>query len=126
MERRTHDGRKFRTPCAFDAFPREAPAIPAKPRPNSSDVLEVLGGPMPARGTPSRIRSDDGPELAAPAVRAWLANLGVDTAFAEPGSPSEDGDVESFASELRAEPPDGGILHSLEEARIPTGALRRR
>ena len=77
--------------CVVDAFTREALAILVKRRLNASDVLEVLAGLMLARGTPSHIRSDNGPEFAALAGREWLANLGADTAFIEPGSPWENG-----------------------------------
>jgi transposase InsO family protein len=85
VEHRTHDGRKFRMPCVADEFTREALAIVVKRRLNSSDGLEVLAELMLARGTPSHIRSDNGPEFAAVAVKEWLGNLGVNTAFIEPG-----------------------------------------
>lgn len=96
-----------------------------KRRLNSSDVLEVLAELMLARGTPSRIRSDNGPEFAAVAVRDWLGNLGVNTAFIEPGSPWENGYVESFNSKLRDELLDGEIFYSLKEAQVLIEAWRR-
>jgi transposase InsO family protein len=125
VEHRTHDGRKFRMLCVVDEFTREALAIVVKPRLNSSDVLEVLSELMLARGTPSHIRSDNGPEFAAVAVREWLGNLGVNTAFIEPGSPWENGYVESFNSKLRDELLDGEIFYSLKEAQILIEAWRR-
>lgn len=63
---------------------------------------------MPARGTPSHIRSDNGPEVAALAERKRLGTRGVDTACIEPGGPWENGCVESFDSKL---PGDGAFLH---------------
>ncbi len=125
VEHRTHDGRKFRMLCVVDEFTREALAILVKRRLNSSDVLEVLAELMLARGTPSHIRSDNGPEFAALAVREWLGNLGVNTAFIEPGSPWENGYVESFNSKLRDELLDGEIFYSLKEAEILIEAWRR-
>lgn len=125
VEHRTHDGRKFRMLCVVDEFTREALAIVVKRRLNSSDVLEVLAELMLARGTPSHIRSDNGPEFAAVAVKEWLGNLGVNTAFIEPGSPWENGYVESFNSKLRDELLDGEIFYSLKEAQILIEAWRR-
>ncbi len=125
VEHRTHDGRKFRMLCVVDEFTREALAILVKRMLNSSDVLEVLAELMLARGTPSHIRSDNGPEFAALAVREWLGNLGVNTAFIEPGSPWENGCVESFNSKLRDELLDGEIFYSLKEAEILIDAWRR-
>ncbi|MEO0625313.1 MAG: IS3 family transposase [Pseudomonadota bacterium] len=116
VEERTHDGRKFRMLCVVDEFTREVLAILVKRRLNSADVLEVLAELMLARGTPSHIRSDNGPEFAAVAVKEWLGNLGVNTAFIEPGSPWENGYVESFNSKLRDELLDGEIFYSLKEA----------
>jgi len=124
VEHRTHDGRKFRMLCVVDEFTREALAILVKRRLNSSDVLEVLAELMLARGTPSHIRSDNGPEFAALAVREWLGNLGVNAAFIEPGSPWENGYVESFNSKLRDELLDGEIFYSLKEAEILIEAWR--
>ena len=126
VEHRTHDGRKFRMLCVVDEFTREALAIRVKRRLNSSDVLEVLAELMLARGTPSHIRSDNGPEFAALAVRELMGNLGVNTAFIEPGSPWENGYVESFNSKLRDELLDGEIFYSLKEAEILIAAWRRR
>jgi len=125
VEERTHDGRKFRMLCVVDEFTREALAIRVKRKLNSSDVLEVLAELMLARGTPSHIRSDNGPEFAAVAVKTWLGNLGVNTAFIEPGSPWENGYVESFNSKLRDELLDGEIFYSLKEAQILIEEWRR-
>jgi putative transposase len=133
VEERTHDGRKFRMLCVVDEFTREALAIRAKRKLNSSDVLEVLAELMLARGTPSHIRSDNGPEFAAVAVKEWLGNLGVNTRapraslrdVIEPGSPWENGYVESFNSKLRDELLDGEIFYSLKEAQILIEAWRR-
>ena len=125
VEHRTHDGRKFRMLCVVDEFTREALAIMVKRRLNSSDVLEVLAELMLARGTPSHIRSDNGPEFAAVAVREWLGNLGVNTAFIEPGSPWENGYVESFNLKLRDELLDGEIFYSLKEAQVLIEVWRR-
>ena len=126
VEHRTHDGRKFGMLCVVDEFTREALAILVKRRLSSSDVLEVLAEPVLARGTPSHVRSGNGPESAAVAVKAWPGNLGVNTACIEPGSPWENGHGESFDPKLRDALPDGKIFHSPKLARITVEGWRRR
>ena len=109
----------------MDEFTREALAIRVERRLGSAEVLEVLAGLMLERGVPGRIRSDNGPEFAATAVREWIAAVGAKTAFIEPGSPWENGCVESFNAKLRDELLDGEILYSLREAQVLIEAWRR-
>ena len=103
------------------------------------DVIELLAELFLVRGVPGYIRSDNGPELVAKAVQGWLAAVGAQTAYITPGSPWENGYIESFNARLRDELLDGEIFFSLEEARIvienwrrhynavrPHGALRYR
>jgi putative transposase len=96
-----------------DEFSRECLAIRVGRRLGSEEVLEVLAELLLSRGAPEHIRSDDGPEFAAAAVRGWLARLGVETLFIEPGSPWENGYRESFNGKLRDELLDREIFHSL-------------
>ena len=76
---------------------------PVSGRLNSQDVLARLAELCVARGLPEHIRSDNGPEFAAKAVRRWLGRVGVQTLFIEPGSPWENGYIESFNGKLRDE-----------------------
>jgi len=76
-------------------------------------------------GVPEHIRSDNGPEFVAKAVRQWLANLGVTTLFIEPGSPWENGYVESFNGKLRDELLNSEIFYTLKEAQILIEHWRR-
>ena len=69
-------------------------------------------------GAPDYIRSDNGPEFTAEAVRAWLARVGVKTLFIEPGSPWENGYIESFNGKFRGELLNGEIFYTLHEARV--------
>jgi transposase InsO family protein len=124
VEDRTHEGRKFRMLCVVDEFSREALAIRVKRRLNSADVIETLAELMLERGTPVHIRSDNGPEFVAKAVRDWIAAVGAKTAYIEPGSPWENGYVESFNAKLRDELLDGEIFYSLKEAQILIEAWR--
>lgn len=57
-----------------------------------------------------------GPEFVAHAVREWLGRLGVTTLYIEPGSPWENGYIESFNARLRDELLNGEIFYSLEES----------
>ena len=74
---------------------------------------------------PSHIRSDNGPEFAATAVQEWIAAVGAKTAYITPGSPWENGYVESFNARLRDELLDGEIFYSLPEAQIVIESWRR-
>ena len=87
VEDRTHDGRKFRMLCLIDEFTHEALAIRVKRRLNSTDVLETLADVMILRGPPAYVRSDNGPEFIALALREWIAAVGSQTAYIAPGSP---------------------------------------
>ena len=78
----------------------------------------VLADQFILRGVPSHVRSDNGTEFIAAAVRNWIATVGARTAFIEPGSPWENGYCESFNSKLRDELLNGEIFYSLREAQI--------
>ena len=111
--------------CVVDEFTREALAIRAHRRLGSAEVLEVLAELMLERGAPGHIRSDNGPELVAIALREWIAAVGAQSACIEPGSPWENGHVESFNSKLRDELLDGEILYTLREAQTLIEAWRQ-
>jgi putative transposase len=81
-------------------------------------VIDVLSDLFILRGVPGHVRSDNGPEFIAKAVREWITAVGAKTAFIEPGSPWENGFCESFNSKLRDELLNGEIFYSLAEARI--------
>ena len=83
----------------------------------SNDMLDVLRDLFVERGSPDYIRSDNGPEFTAKAVREWLRNVAVNTLFIEPGSPWENGYNESFNGKLRDEFLARELFYTLEEAR---------
>jgi transposase InsO family protein len=118
VHHRTDDGRAFRTLNLLDEFTRECLAIRVKRKLNSIDVIDVLTDQFILRGVPFYIRSDNGPEFIAEAVRKWIAAVGANTAYIEPGSPWENGYVESFNARLRDELLNGEIFYSLKEAQI--------
>ena len=90
----------------------------------SESVLERLSDLSVRRGVRDHIRSDNGPELAATRVREWLGRVGVKTLFIEPGSPQEDGYIESFNGKLRDELLDREIFDMLLEAKVLTERWR--
>jgi transposase InsO family protein len=92
---RTHDGRPVKLITVIDEFSRECLAIRAARKMQSDQVLELLTGLFTLKGVPEHIRSDNGPEMNAVSVREWLARVGVQTLFIEPGSPWENGHCES-------------------------------
>jgi transposase InsO family protein len=101
-----------------DEYTRECLTIDVERRLDSENVLERLTELFVTRGTPTYIRSDNGSEFTATAVREWLGRLGVKTLFIEPGSPWENGYVESFNGKLRDELLDREIFYTLYEAKV--------
>ena len=91
VQDRTEDGRTFRMLCVIDEFTRRCLAIVVARRLRSDDVLQCLTDLFVEHGPPEHVRSDNGPEFAAKAVRHWLGRVGVKTLFIEPGSPWENG-----------------------------------
>ncbi len=81
------------------------------------DVVEVLRYLFAVRGEPAFIRSDNGPEFASNDVKKWLKASGVKTLFVAPGSPWENGYVESFNSKLRDELLDRELFLHIDELR---------
>ena len=125
VEDHTHNGRKFRMLNVIDEFTRECIAIRIDRKLKSTDVIDVLSDLFILRGVPGHIRSDNGPEFVAKAVRDWITAVGAKTAFIEPGSPWENGYCESFNSKLRDELLNGEMFYSLAEARIVVEGWRQ-
>lgn len=99
----TEDGRAFRTLNILDEFTRDCLAIRVRRKLSSIEVIDALTGLFILRGIPAFIRSDNGPEFVAEAVRTWIAAVGSNTAYIQPGSPWENGYVESFNARFRDE-----------------------
>jgi len=118
MVERTAEGRAFRILTIIDEYTRECLVTLSQRRITSQDVIEQLFYLFIFRGTPQYIRSDNGPEFTAKAVRRWLKDLGVTTLFVEPGSPWENGYIESLNGKLRDELLNREIFTTLTEAKI--------
>ena len=103
----------------------ESLAIRVRRKLSSTDVIDALTDLFILRGIPAYIRSDNGPEFVAEAVRGWIAAVGARTAFIEPGSPWENGYIESFNARLRDELLNGEIFYTLKEAQVLIESWRR-
>ena len=125
MTARTADGRAFRILNIMDEYTRECLYILVDRHITADDVIEVLSGLFITVGIPEHIRSDNGPELTAKALREWLNDLGVKTLFIEPGSPWENGYIESFNGRLRDELLNREIFTTLWEAKFLIETWRR-
>ena len=117
VQDRTHNGRAFRILTVIDEYTRECLAIKVERKLGSNDVLSTLAELFVQRGAPEHIRSDNGAEFCAKAVRDWLKTLEVKTLFIEPGSPWENGYVESFNGKLRDELLQREVFYTLLEAK---------
>jgi putative transposase len=122
---RTSEGRSLRMLNIIDEYSRECLAILVRRQITSQDVIDVLFELFIFRGIPQHIRSDNGPEFTAKAVRSWLERLGVKTLFIEPGSPWENGYIESFNGKLRDELLNREIFTTFTEAKILIEQWRR-
>ena len=109
----------------IDDFTHECLAIRVERSLKTADVIDVLLDLFIRRGIPGHIRSDNGPEFIAKAVQDWIAAVGAKTAYIMPGSPWENGFIESFNARLRDELLDGEIFYSLAEAKIIIESWRR-
>lgn len=121
----THDGLPLRMLVVVDEFTRECLSIDVARRLGSDDVPGHLAGLMATRGVLRRICSDNGAGLTAGVAREWLGKIGVKTLYIEPGSPWENGSVESFNGKLRDELLNGEILHTVKKAKVLIESLRR-
>ena len=109
----------------LDEFTRECLSIRIARKLRSTDVIDVLSELFILRGVPEHIRSDNGPEFVAKAVQDWIAAVGARTAYIAPGSPWENGYIESFNARIRDELLDGEIFYTLAEARVIVESWRR-
>lgn len=117
---RTRDGLPLRFLTVLDEYTRECLSIDVSRSLTSEDVLCRLAELFVRRGVPEHIRSDNGAEFTAEKVRGWLHRLGVKTLYIEPGSPWENGYIESFNGKMRDEFLNREVLDTVLEARVLT------
>jgi transposase InsO family protein len=102
----------------IDEYSRESLAFHVERKFTSRQVIDTLSKLFIRKGTPVYIRSDNGPEFAAVAVREWLDMLDIKTLFIEPGCPWENGYNESFNGKLRNEFLNREVFYTLWEAKV--------
>lgn len=120
VEDRTTDGRKMRFLNILDEFGRTCLHSTPKRTWRNNDVIEALYSLILLRGAPEYLRSDNGSEFTAKELRSWLLSIGVTTTYIEPGSPWENGYIESFNARMRDEFLNGEVFDTLKEAEILT------
>jgi transposase InsO family protein len=121
----TENGKAFRILNIIYEHTRECLATFVARKIKTTGVLDQLFNLFVFRGVPEHIRSDNGPEFAAKAVRQWLSRLGVKTLFIEHCNPWENGYIESFNGKMRDELLNGEIFTTLEEAKVLINQWRR-
>jgi len=120
MEDKTVDGRKIRFLNIIDEYTRVCLASIPRRSWRNNDVLEVLAELMLLHGVPEYLRSDNGSEFTSKRIRQWLKNVGVITAYIEPGSPWENAYCESFNSRMRDNFLKCEIFGNMYEAKVLT------
>jgi putative transposase len=121
---RTASGRALKWLSIVDEYTRECLCLKVDRSITSEDVIDTLAELFAMRGVPGHIRSDNGPEFIAHAIRRWLAQVEVETLYIEPGAPWENGYVESFHSRLRDELLATEVFENLAAARKLTAAWK--
>jgi len=114
----TSDGRSLKILTVMDEYTRECLAIHVARKMTAFEVIEQLADLFLKRGIPEHLRSDNGSEFTAQVIRGWLKRLGVKTLYIEPGSPWENGYIESFNGKLRDELLNREIFDTLHEAKV--------
>jgi putative transposase len=114
----TEDGRTLKMMPVVDEYSRECLALEAARSITAEDVLNTLAGLFMQRGEPDYIRSDNGPEFIAKALKKWLAASGVKTLYIEPGAPWENAYSETFISRLRDELLNREVFANVKEAKV--------
>ncbi len=121
---RTESGHTLKWFTIIDEYSRRCITLDVSRKFKSSDIINRLSELFAAYGVPTHIRSDNGPEFIAKAIRVWLEKLGVRTLYIAPGSPWENGYAESFNSRLRDELLNVEQFASVSHARAAATAWR--
>ncbi len=120
----TEDGRRLKVMPLVDEYTRECLSLEGQRSIKAEDVITTLRRLFIERGEPGYIRSDNGPEFIAEAIREWLAAYEAKTLYIEPGAPWENTYSETFISRLRDELLERELFVNLEEAQSPWWSSR--
>jgi putative transposase len=119
------NGTKLKILAVKDEFTRECLALEVRTRFRSGDVRRVLESCFEAYGVPEKLRSDNGSEFIARTLAVFLSQSGTGAHFIKPGSPWQNGHIESFNSRLRAECLDVEVFYNLADAQMKLAVYRR-
>jgi len=119
---RTTNGRPLKWLTLVDEYTRECLALKVSRNITADDAIDVLAELFRRRGVPENVRSDNGPEFIAKALRSWLKHLDIGALYVTPGSPWENGYAESFNSKCRDEFLNVEEFDNVEHARAMAGA----
>jgi transposase InsO family protein len=114
----TEDGRRLKVMPVVDEYTRECLSLEAHRSIKACGVIDTLRRLFIERGEPEYLRSDNGPEFIAEALKEWLAICGVKTLYIEPGAPWENAYSETFISRLRDELLERELFANLKEAQV--------
>lgn len=114
---RDEHGRPLKWLSLVDEYTRECLLLEVQRSITAVDVVALISELMLIRGVPGHIRSDNGPEFIAAAIRDYLALAGVETLYIEPGAPWQNGYAESFHSRVRDELLDAELFRGLRDAK---------
>lgn len=115
---RTMDGKALKWLSVVDEYTRECLVLEVRRSLTATGVIEAIGEAMKRGGAPRQIRSDNGPEFIAEALKGWLKRAKVETLYVEPGSPWQNGYAESFHARLSDELLEQELWTSVEEATL--------
>jgi transposase InsO family protein len=118
VEDQTERGSKLRMLTLIDEYTRQCLAVHVAWSIRAVDVITVVEAAMGRHGKPQHIRSDNGPEFIAYAIGDWLQENKIETIYIRPGSPWENGHIESFHDKFRDECLNREIFGSLLEAKV--------
>lgn len=118
VEDQTGNGSRFRILTLIDEHTRQCLAVHAGWSIRAVDVITVVEAAFERYGRPRHLRSDNGPEFIAHAMQDWLRAQKIETIYIRPGSPWENGHIESFHDKLRDECLNRELFGSLLEAQI--------
>jgi len=124
LQDRDEAGRPLKWFSLVDEHTRECLALEVNRSMKATDVIDVLAAVFRQRGVPGHIRSDNGPEFIAAAIRGYLGRAGIGTLYIAPGAPWENGYAESFHSRVRDELLNLEIFANVAEAKAVTARWR--
>jgi transposase InsO family protein len=118
VEDQTENGSRFRILTLLDEFTRQSLAVHAAWSIRAVDAITVIEAAIERYGAPEHLRSDNGPEFIAYAIQDWLKDREIKTLYIKPGSPWENGHIESYHDKLRDECLNRELFGTLAEARV--------